>query len=77
MPLDGNMSSRYLSSFLERATVWRLSFVWLPKVCMFSGRRIWLEYAYHATAIWTGPGEDVIQTLWATKDEYLIWQLKR
>lgn len=76
MLLDKNMSDRLLLSFFERAR-WRLQFAWLPKVCTFSGKRIWLEYAYEATAIWTGPGPDVIQTHWATKDEYLIWQLKQ
>ena len=75
MPLDGNMGYDFLESFFDRAT-WRLKFVRLPKRCVFSGKRIWLEYAYEATAIWTGPGEDVIQTRWAKDVEYLIWRLK-
>ena len=75
VPLDGNMSYDFLESFFERAN-WQLKFALLPRRCMFSDKIIWLELAYRGVGIWTGPGDSIIETRWATKDEYLIWRLK-
>ena len=76
MPQDREVSRRLLNSFYERAN-WQLKFAWLPKRCVFSKKIIWLENAYRGVGIWTGPGDDVIETHWAEDVEFLVWQLKR
>ena len=76
MPHDSEVSRRLLNSFYERAT-WQLKFAWLPKRCVFSKKIIWLENAYCGVGIWTGPGDDVIETHWSKDVEFIVWQLKR
>lgn len=60
----------------RRDAVWRLCFAWLPHRCKLTHRRIWLEYAYCATYMWTGPGEPVYEDHWHDKNEHLLWRLK-
>jgi len=64
-----------LRSFYLKAE-WKLRFAWLPHRCMITNRRVWLEFAYCGTAMWTGPGDPVYETQWHNKQEHLIWALK-
>ena len=63
-------------AFYNRAQ-WSLKFALLPHRCDASKKLIWLEYAYCGRAIWTGPGDDAVETRWHSKHEHLIFQLKR
>ena len=62
--------------FYDRAK-WELKFCWLPKHCLASNKRIWLEFAYRGRAMYTGPGDVVFEDQWHNKVEHIIWQLKR
>ena len=75
MPLDQYMYQRRREDFKNRA-LWYVKFAWLPKRCWISRRWIWLEKAYHGTAMWTGPGEPIFEYHWVNKDEYLVAKLK-
>jgi len=55
----------------------KLKFVWLPETCNISGKRIWLEYAYKLTAMWTGPGDPIFEHRWHDKNTHIIWKLTR
>lgn len=54
----------------------RLKFVFLPKRCHVSGKLLWLELAYRKTAMWTGPGDPIVEHRWYDRHEYIIEQLK-
>lgn len=62
--------------FYRRCVGWELSFVWLPKRCNLTGRRIWLEWAYQGTGVLIGPGDSIFENRWHSKDEHLIFLLK-
>ena len=49
--------------------------IW-PRRCYRSDRRVW-GLAVRAEAVWTGPGEPVIEQRWLHRDEGLIMMLKR
>jgi hypothetical protein len=63
-------------AFYNRAQ-WSLKFALIPHRCDITKKLIWLEYAYCGRAIWTGPGDDAVETRWHSKHEHLIFQLKR
>lgn len=69
------MSTQAYDTFLDRA-VWGLKFAFLPHRCYISDRLILFKYAYRGTAIWTGPGDDVVEHRWHTVEEHLIFKLK-
>jgi len=54
----------------------QLKFTLIPRLCHITKRRIWLEFAYCVTAMYTGPETPVYDHRWYTKDEYLIARLK-
>jgi len=74
MPIPG-MDQTY-DPFYNRA-VWALKFVWWPRRSDLTGQWIWLCWAYRGTAVWTGPGDPVIEHRYHETVEHLIWQLKR
>lgn len=51
-------------------------FVWFPKRCHISNKKLWLKYAYVQTALWTGPGDEIFENRWYDKNEFLIARLK-
>jgi len=63
-------------AFYTRAQ-WSLKFALVPRRCDITKKLIWLEYAYCGRAVWTGPGDDAVETRWHSKHEHLIFQLKR
>lgn len=77
MPLDSLGHTSYDDFYRNRYLGAELKFVWLPKRCNLSSKRIWLKRAYRLTAIWTGPGEPVIETRWHDKNTHIMWMLKR
>jgi hypothetical protein len=62
-------------AFYNRAQ-WTREFAWLPHRCDATGRVIWLQWAYRGRAVWTGPGDDAVETRWHDRHEHLIWALK-
>lgn len=62
--------------FKNRCVGTELTFVWYPKKCYFTGKRLWLKNVYKQTAMWTGPGDNVFEHRWYDKDEFLIQRLK-
>lgn len=61
----------------ERRT-FRIEYAWSiwPRRCYFSERRVWGR-AVRAQAVWTGPGEPIVETRWLHRDEGLVMMLKR
>ena len=47
-----------------------------PRRCYRTQRRVW-GLAVRAQAIWTGPGEPIVETKWLHRDEGVIMMLKR
>ena len=62
-------------AFRDRAQ-WSLQFAWWPHCCDITQRIIWLQWAYRGRAVWTGPGDDAVETRWHYRHEHLIWTLK-
>lgn len=62
-------------AFHSRA-VWTLEFAWWPRWCDLTDRFIWLQRAYRGRAVWTGPGDDAVETRWHDRHEHLIYTLK-
>jgi hypothetical protein len=73
MPLDNLVYRPLLSQreFFRRAH-WQLKFVWWPRRCGLSDKRIWLKRAYCGTAVWTGPGDSVYEYRWLTKESFTV-----
>ena len=57
-----------LARFEYRWSVW-------PRRCYRTQRRVW-GLAVRAMALWTGPGEPVVETRWLHRDEGLVMMLK-
>ena len=57
-------------------TIWDYKFVWWPRTCELSGKRMWLIHAYRGLRVITGPGEPVFTYFWHDAKEHLIWKLK-
>ena len=49
---------------------------WWPRQCYRTSRWVWGP-AVRAEAVWTGPGEPIIERRWLHRDEGLIMMLKR
>ena len=64
-----------LRYFYQRAQ-WRRRFAWLPHRCLLTNERIWLEFAYRGTAVWTGPGDPVLEHQWHRTKHHVVWLLK-
>jgi len=47
-------------------------FVWFPKRCYLSGKKVWLKKAYCQIAMYTGPGDHVFEYRWYSKSEFLM-----
>ena len=61
--------------FYKRAK-WKYSFAILPHVCEMTKKRLWFEHAYKGVALYTGPGDDVVEIKWLSRDQFLIAKLK-
>ena len=61
--------------FARRAH-WKLRFMWKPRRSAITNRWLWLCYAYEGVALWTGPGDPVVEYRYHEKVEHIIWRLK-
>ena len=52
-------------------------FSFWPRRCYKTGRLVWLETAMRGRAMWTGPGEPVIEDRWYDSNEALIMMIKK
>lgn len=66
----------YYDGFREKCIATECKFILRPRRCYLTNRRLWLEYAYKQTALWTGPGEPLFEYRWYDKTEFLIAKLK-
>ena len=64
------------TSFYHNA-IWKLVFLFFPKKCVISGKKLWLCYAYEGTATYTGPGTPAYEYKWHDKHEHIIWLLTK
>jgi len=62
-------------AFRDRAQ-WTMEFAWLPHRCDITKRIIWLQWAYCGRAVWTGLGDDAVETRWHDRHQHLIYTLK-
>jgi hypothetical protein len=67
----------FYNNALKRGLGANIKFVWLPKRCALTGKLLWLTHAYKVTAMWTGPGETIFEHKWHSKNEHILWLLKR
>ena len=63
------------TGFHSRAE-WTMEFAWLPHRCDITQKLVWLKFAYRGQAVWTGPGDDAVETRWHDRHEHLIYVLK-
>ena len=61
----------------KRVYGWKLKLCLMPKKCFLSNKQLWFEYAYYGENYITGPGDPVIQRFWVSKEDFMLWQLKR
>lgn len=66
----------YTQRFNERAKFEYRYCIW-PRRCYNTGRWLWLETAMRGRAVWTGPGEPVIDDRWYDSNEALIMMIKK
>jgi hypothetical protein len=64
--------------FISQATIKQV-YLWWPRRCDITGKRLWLTCAYRGIIIWTGPGNpiDIEEVRYYDTAEYLMQQLKQ
>ena len=75
MPLDQKYYN-HSGTFNERAQFEYKYCLW-PRRCYESKRPIWFTLSVRARAVWTGPGEPVIEDRWYHRDEGLMIMIKK
>ena len=75
MPIPEKIFMDVHCDFLNRAD-WKLKFSIWPCRCYFSNKWIWFKFAYQGTAVWTGPGNSVVEHQWVNQEEFIIESLK-
>ena len=74
MPMDHTQSH---DPYYDRVLGTELKFVWFPKTCYLSGKRIWLKKAYRLIRMYVGPGDPIFEYRWHDKNTHIMWMLKR
>lgn len=62
--------------FYDRATYKYRWCVW-PRRCHITKKRLWLSWAVHGYAIWTGPGPAIVEERWFDRNQALLMFMKR
>jgi hypothetical protein len=62
--------------FERRAFLFEYCWSLWPRRCYRTGRRVW-GLAIRAEAVWTGPGEPILERRWLHRHEGVILMLKR
>lgn len=75
IPFMDDLALATRSVFFDRAK-WDIKFSLWPRKCFISGRSIWLKYAYRGTAIWTGPGDPIVEVHWVNPQEYMFMVIR-
>jgi hypothetical protein len=63
-------------AFKRRCIGWELKFSFLPRRCNYTGKYLWLKFAYRGTSMITGPGEPIFEYRWCEQNEYLFLKIK-
>jgi hypothetical protein len=69
------MSVNY-DGFMDRAR-FEYKFCFWPRRCYNTKQWLWLTTAMRGRAIWTGPGEPVVEDRWYDNNEALIMMIKK
>jgi len=69
------MSVNY-DAFNDRAK-FEYRYCLLPRRCYVSRQWLWLETAMRGRAVWTGPGEPVVEDRWYNQHEAVIMMIKK
>ena len=81
LPIEGVME-RAMRALVDQddfeRRAFRIEYAWSvwPRRCYRSDRRVWGR-AVRVQAVWTGPGEPIVETRWLHRDEAVIMMLKR
>jgi len=70
------MSQPDHDSWTDRARFEYKYCLW-PRRCHNTKKPIWFTLAVRGRAIWTGPGESVVEDRWFHRDEGLVIMIKR
>lgn len=62
--------------FNRRCLGWNLKFSIWPRRCFYTGKYLWLTWAYLGTAMITGPGDPVFEDRWCERHAYLFLKIK-
>jgi hypothetical protein len=60
----------------ERVAAWGEEFFWLPKRCYVTKKLLWLVTAYRGVAMYTGPGEAVVEFRFYSKESFMMKALR-
>lgn len=75
MNITGMWVDEQYDPFNNRAEFKSMYLFW-PRRCYISGKRLWLTHVYQGTAVWHGPGTPLEEHRYYDKAEYLMWTLK-
>ena len=76
MNITGMWMDEEYDIFNSRAKFKLVYCLW-PRRCEFTGKRLWLTHAMKGTAMWTGPGEPVLEHRYYDEIEYLIRKCRK
>lgn len=74
MPLDSMIWHN--EDFKRRCIGWHLKFCLIPKRCFYTGKFLWLTFAYKGTSIIPGSSELLFEDRWCQRQEYLFLKIK-
>ena len=72
MPLDNILDH----DFKRRCIGWEKVFCILPRRCNYTGKYLWLKYAYKGTSMLTGPGDPLFSYRWCESKSYMFLKIK-
>ena len=73
---NGSGDRIHFDIFYRRA-YWKRRFLWTPKQCNLTGKRLWLQYAEEGVAMYTGPGDPVFEFRYHHPKHHILWLLAR
>jgi hypothetical protein len=59
----------------NRVIKWKMIFALIPRRCVLTDQRIWLEYCYRGNVFITGPGEPVNEWIYLTSESFIVESL--
>ena len=72
----GRYGHPYTDHFASHVVGTKLVFLFFPRKCYLTQKILWLKEVYQQTAMWTGPGDPVLEYRYYDKDEFLVNRIK-